>query len=67
MLEAQVADPDPGELEIHDVVASVVSDTTVLLTYTTRRAQSSVHRASIWVRHGDGWAARYHQGTPVAE
>jgi ribonuclease HI len=47
IVEALVADPHPGELEVHDVVASVVSDDAVLATYTTRRAASSIHRASL--------------------
>jgi ribonuclease HI len=67
MIEALVADPDLGALEVDDVVASVVSDDAVLVTYTTRRSTASIHRASLWVRHGESWAVRYHQGTPVAD
>jgi len=65
MMEALVADPDPGGHEVDDVLASVISEDVVLVTYATRRATSSIHRASLWVRHGGGWAVRYHQGTPV--
>ena len=67
MIEAMVADPDPGGHQVDDVVASVVFDDVVLVTSTTRPATSSIHRASLWVRHRGRWTVQYHQGTPVAE
>lgn len=67
MVEALVADPASGEVEVDDVVASVVSDDVVLVTSTSCRGTASSHRASLWVRRGGSWAVRHHQGTPVAE
>jgi len=67
MMEALVADPDPGALEVDDVVACAVSDDAVLVTYTSRRATASIRRASLWARHRGSWAVYYHQGTPIAE
>jgi hypothetical protein len=67
MMAALTADPDPGDVEVDDLVASVVSEDAVLVTYTSQRATALIHRASLWVRHGGSWAVRYHQGTPIAE
>jgi ribonuclease HI len=46
MIQELVTDPEVGELDINDVVAGVVSDDAVLITYTSRRATSSTRRAS---------------------
>ena len=63
--------PVPISLEIPRETFSVseVADGVALVGYDTIPADSmhgAAHRSSIWVRDGDRWLLRYHQGTPAA-
>jgi hypothetical protein len=60
---------DPGSApELGDLLARVVTDDVVLVTYVARRltgrAQASF-RSSLWVKAVAGWRLRFHQGTPI--
>ena len=53
-------------VEAEDLVADEIAPGVVLLTFATRRADGSrVLRSSLWLREGDRWLLRHHQGTPV--
>ena len=65
MIAALLAAPEPGDVELYDVVARHVAAGAVLVTCTTRRATGAVHRSSLWVRHDERWVVRFHQGTPA--
>lgn len=62
----------PSEVQIHsqDYQAHPLSDTVVMLTYKTAwndgigNITRHTKRSSIWVRNGELWQMRYHQGTP---
>ncbi|SFT89052.1 hypothetical protein SAMN04487904_11255 [Actinopolyspora lacussalsi subsp. righensis] len=43
--------------------ARIDSDT-ILLTYTAHRGGLKTLRSSVWVRQGEEWRLRHHQGTP---
>ncbi|SDK31765.1 hypothetical protein SAMN04487820_106294 [Actinopolyspora mzabensis] len=43
--------------------ARIDSDT-ILLTYTAHRGEVKTIRSSVWLRQGDDWRLRHHQGTP---
>lgn len=66
IIDALVASPDPGDIEIDGLVAHLVGDGAVLVTYSTRRNAAVAHRAALWLRHGGGWAVRHHQRTADA-
>ncbi len=55
-----------AEVEALDLVVHQLAPDVALVTYSTRRGARLVHRSSIWVRLGDDWTVRFHQGT-VAE
>lgn len=58
--------PLPG-VEAEDLVADEIAPGVVLLTFTTRGADGArVLRSSLWLREGDRWLLRHHQGTPAA-
>ncbi|NYI41111.1 nuclear transport factor 2 family protein [Demequina lutea] len=57
------------EIPLSDLTFSDVADGAVLLTYTTvpeRSEHGAARRASVWVREGERWLLRYHQGTPTS-
>lgn len=56
-----------GRAEVHDLVVERLAHDVVLVTYRARTPERSSHRASVWVRHGDSWRVRFHQGTPIPE
>ena len=56
--------PDPS-VELVDFRADPIADDVVLVTYST--APSATRRSSLWVRDGDAWRLRFHQGTPIPE
>ena len=59
---------EPGErAEVQDLAAERLARDVVLVTYRARTPERSSNRASVWVRHGDSWRVRFHQGTPVPE
>jgi|SRR5215207_4390391 len=66
MLDALPDEPSLDDVEAFDLVAQQLAPDVVLVTYSTRRATTSVHRSSIWVRRDGAWVVRFHQGT-VAE
>jgi ribonuclease HI len=57
--------PDPGAVEVRDLVADRVAPDVVLVTYVAERADARTRRSSVWVRHDGRWVVRFHQGTPV--
>ena len=62
------ASPDPGDVEIHDLVAHPAAAGAVLVTYTTRRATKSVHRSSLWALHmATGSCATNKERVPASE
>jgi hypothetical protein len=67
IVDALVATPGVDDLRVADVHARALGPDVVLVTYTTRRRGSAVHRSSIWVRRGADWVARFHQGTPAPD
>jgi ribonuclease HI len=57
---------EPGErTEAWDVGVTRLSRDVVLVTYRARTAERTSLRASVWVRHGNEWRVRFHQGTPA--
>jgi ribonuclease HI len=59
---------EPGErAEVQDLAAERLARDVVLVTYRARTPERSSYRASVWVRHGDSWRVRFHQGTPIPE
>jgi hypothetical protein len=59
---------EPSEFSVVSLAPDVA-----LLTYRSAQREAGgtlvnhTYRASIWVRDGEGWCMRYHQGTPAAE
>jgi len=68
----QAADRLPDiETPLADFAVEALSDSVALVTYSsvTRLADGGSRtalRSSIWVRSGDRWRLRFHQGTPAA-
>ena len=59
---------EPGErAEVQGLAAEHLARDVVLVTYRARTPARSSLRASVWVRHGDAWRVRFHQGTPIPE
>jgi dihydropteroate synthase len=67
IIAALAAESGVDPVEAIDLTSERLAEDVILLTFTTRRGRRTVHRSSVWVRHGDGWAVRHHQGTPAAE
>lgn len=61
MLEALEAAP-PSEVTIEAFAIERLAEDVVLATYETGPPRPA-RRVSIWVRHGDRWRLRFHQGT----
>ncbi len=69
-LLSQSAPPDvrPDHFQLAELAPGVA-----LLTYRSAHAQGDGQRdnhtlrSSVWVRSGDTWQVRYHQGTPAAQ
>jgi ribonuclease HI len=64
-LAALAAESDTTVIEVFDLVGEQVAEHVVLLTFRTRRAGRLAVRSSVWVRDGDRWRVRFHQGTLV--
>lgn len=52
-------------IEAADFVADEIAPGVILLRFTTTSADGTVERTSVWVREGDRWLLRHHQGTPA--
>ncbi len=63
MLAALAGSP-PAEIEIRAFAIERLAVGVVLATYETGPARPA-RRVSIWVREGDRWRLRFHQGTPL--
>lgn len=67
------AQDTPPAVESGDFELAQLSPDVVLLTYrsATRRPDGTLERytlrSSVWVRVGEQWRLRYHQGTPAPE
>jgi ribonuclease HI len=58
--------PVPGGVDAHDMVTDQIAPGVALVRYTTTSADGSrAMRSSLWVREGERWLARHHQGTPI--
>ncbi|MDR3544926.1 MAG: nuclear transport factor 2 family protein [Candidatus Limnocylindrales bacterium] len=66
---ALLADASPTDVVIDTFDATPLSHTVVLVTYRSVRGgpgdRAPAWRTSVWVRRGDRWRLRYHQGTPA--
>jgi ribonuclease HI len=69
---AETIGMESGEIDavlpLSDFTVSQLGEDTVLVTYRSivRHAELDyANRSSIWVRDGDAWRLRFHQGTPV--
>lgn len=67
---ASLARPNPDTITIDEFVAHPLSETVVLVTYrmdeiSPSGAKRRRLRSSIWIRSGDRWVMRFHQGTPT--
>lgn len=52
-------------VEASDFVADELAAGVILLRYVTTSPGGTVERSSIWLREGDRWLLRHHQGTPA--
>jgi GNAT superfamily N-acetyltransferase len=55
---------DERALEARDIQAFALAPDVILVTYAAQESWSASLRSSIWVRVGDTWRVRFHQGTP---
>lgn len=61
------------EIQARDYELSLLAESAALLTYVSAhvdeqgRAFRRTRRASLWLRTGDTWRLRFHQGTPINE
>jgi ribonuclease HI len=62
MIAALRADPGTGT-RVTGLAVHLLAPGVALVTYRTERAA----RASLWLRDGEGWRVRFHQGTPLPE
>ncbi len=63
------AEEIPVQLPLPRFAAHPVAPGVALVTYlsvVTRSTVDIANRSSLWVRHGDRWRLRFHQGTPAA-
>lgn len=73
IVEKLLAEATPAEVVAYKYVATELQPGVALLTYRAAHRQTdgslSRHtlRSSLWVRIGDRWQMRYHQGTAAAE
>ena len=65
LIAALVDSPDASDVEVLDLVVDPVASDVLLVTYITRRLDSTVRRSSLWVRRNERWTVRFHQGTPA--
>jgi hypothetical protein len=67
MLMALAASPVDPSVELGDFTIDVLAPTVWLARYDTIGEGVRHHRASIWIRSGDGFRIRYHQGTRASD
>jgi ribonuclease HI len=58
-----LARPPGREVTIEGFSVDRLSDDVALATYTTGPTRTL--RSSLWIRKGDAWRVRFHQGTPI--
>jgi ribonuclease HI len=67
MIEMMVGEA-PGEVIIRDFLAAPMSEEIVLVTYrSVGMSGQEARRSSVWIRVGDRWQLRHHQGTRVPD
>ena len=65
---AMMAALDAEPIAAEGLEAVRLGSDVILVTYTSVRSSGSrACRSSIWVREGDRWLLRHHQGTPLAQ
>jgi len=65
MIEMMTSE-SPGEVIIRDFTAEQLSEDAVLVRYrSVGTSGQEARRSSIWIRSGERWQLRYHQGTRV--
>jgi len=58
----------PGEVIIRDFVAAPMSEDIALVTYrSVGLSGQEARRSSVWIRVGERWQLRHHQGTRVPD
>ena len=65
ILEA-LADEEPEPVKLQVLGVERVGGDALLLTARTMDARGASLRSSLWLRNGDRWRLRFHQGTPEA-
>jgi glyoxylase I family protein len=63
---AALQDEPPTERRMSEFQAHPLAAGVVLVTYRVEREGTSTLRSSVWVREGDRWRMRFHQGTAMA-
>ena len=67
VLASLSADSGPSPV-VSDLRSERLGPDAMLVTYRARRPGGTASlRASVWVRHGQGWRVRFHQGTPTSQ
>ena len=65
---AMMAALDAEPIAAEGLEAVRLGSDVILVTYTSMRSSGSrACRSSIWVREGDRWLLRHHQGTPLGQ
>lgn len=59
--------PIDGGYEAEELIAEQIIDGVILLRFETVSAHGRARCSALWVRSGDRWLLRHHQGTPVPE
>lgn len=65
LIDARTTTPDDWNWHVTDARCEQIGTRTYLFTYTLTFNRRRTRRTTIWVHDGDGWRARYHQGTPI--
>lgn len=53
--------------EAEELIAEQITDDVILLRFETSSAHGRTRCSALWVRSGERWLLRHHQGTPVPE
>ncbi len=53
------------DLPLADFAARAISETVVLVTYTSNQGARTTNRASVWSHDGTSWRLEFHSGTPA--
>jgi len=73
IVDMLLGETTPAEIVADNYVATELQAGVALLTYRAAHRQTDgslarhTLRSSLWVKVGDGWQMRYHQGTAAAE